>query len=355
MKNIFYLIIFLLTFIYFSTAYGVDASNSMSSISLTNDISIPLLFRGGVDGGGGGNHVGSEAEQIQTIFNGDQTFNLKEIIKNVLKTIEVQIKNKSINEPEVESIFSRMLGSRFLGDPFDIYQDIDASQYYLKPEGSCLENIKNGIKEASTVIGKKGAPICFSLEALKSIPIQSIPFQLVALAIHEHAHHYEFYEEDAVTAQKQVLKTMSNGLLIKVFMRIVRVAADIRELSKKLIPKLSLDYKDQTICKHLSIVNSKSSLLLEYSYEIEDDFEIRMLMAAFQYPFRLARRDLTNVKNLKKITESILSFCGDDILDDTGRFVDKVNEGDRNTLKIKLEKIYFLSQQIMKEISINIK
>lgn len=149
-----------------------------------------------------------------------------------------------------------MLGSQFSGDSFDIYKDIENSTYDLKPNGPCLEDNLSGFKDASTTIGKKESSICFSLEGLKRLPIQAIPFQLVAIAVHEHAHHYGFDEIDAIKAQKQILKTMNEVMLNGMYLETINAAGEIRDNANRLMNTLDSDISDRLICKHLSLVDA---------------------------------------------------------------------------------------------------
>ncbi|MGZ3744097.1 MAG: hypothetical protein ACXWRA_09635 [Pseudobdellovibrionaceae bacterium] len=298
--------------------------------------------QGSVDGGGG-NYVGSEPDQIKAIFQGDNGFNLKETVKDVFKTIEFQVTNKFIGA-DVESIFSRMLGPDFSGDPLEIYKDIEGSPYELKSDGSCLEN--DGFKDASTKIDKKASSICFSLEGLKRLPIQAVPFQLVALAVHEHAHHYGFGEADAVKAQKQVLKTMNQGILNGIYMETVGAAGSIREDAARILENMSSKFSDKLLCTHLSTIDSTASKLVDLSAKIEHEFELRMLVTALDYQFGLTKQSLTGVDELRKLTRGMLAFCGEDSLLDP-IWAERVDEGDRKKLQAALERVRSLAHQLV--------
>jgi hypothetical protein len=326
-----------------STKHNVDNSNNTEPITHTSGSSPQ---QGGVDGGGG-NYVGAEPKQVRAIFEGDNGFNLKETIKDTFKTIEFQVTNKFV-DAEIESIFSRMLGSDFLGDEFDIYQDIDKSPYKLKPEGPCLEDILGGFTDASTEMNKKGSPICFSLERLTELPVQAIPFQLVALAVHEHAHHYGFSEEDAVKAQEQILKILNQGLVNSIYMDAVGTAGGIRDHSSKLLERMDDEYVDKLVCKHLAEMNSEATKLIELSDEIEHQFELRMLITAFDYEFGLTKKSLDGVDELRKLTRGTLPFCGNDPLVDA-IWSERVNEGDRKALRARLMKIKLISNKLVQQ------
>lgn len=298
--------------------------------------------QGGVDGGGG-NYVGSEPEQIKAIFHGDNGFNLKETVKDVFKTIEFQVTNKFI-DADVESIFSRMLGQNFSGDSLEIYKDIESSPYELKSDGSCLED--GGFKDASTKIDKKESPICFSLDGLKRLPIQAVPFQLVALAVHEHAHHYGFDEADAVKAQKQVLKTMNQGILNGIYMETVGAAGSVRDHAARLLENMSSKFADKLRCKHLSTIDSTASKLVDLSVKIEHEFEFRMLVTALDYQFGLTKQSLTGVDELRRLTRGMLAFCGEDPMIDP-IWAERVDEGDRKKLQVALERVRSVAHQLV--------
>ncbi|MGZ3775223.1 MAG: hypothetical protein ACXVCY_15230 [Pseudobdellovibrionaceae bacterium] len=314
-----------------------EATKSQPPAAYNNQV------QGGVDGGGG-NYVGSKPEQIKAIFNGDNGFNLKETIKDVFKTLEFQVRNKFV-DAEVESIFSRMLGTNFSGDPLDVYKDIEGSPYELKANGSCLEDA--GFKDASTKIDKKGSPICFSLDGLKRLPIQAVPFQLVALAVHEHAHHYGFDEADAVKAQNQVLNTLNQGILNGIYMETVTAAASVRDYASKLLEKLSPEFNDKLLCKHLSAIDSTASKLVDLSVKIEHEFELRMLITALDYQFGLTQKKLAGVDELKNRTRGMLGFCGEDPLDPI--LVERIDEGDRKKLQVVLERVKSLAHQLVQQ------
>ena len=292
--------------------------------------------QGGVDGGGG-NYVGSEPDQIKAIFQGDNGFELKKTVKQVFKILEFQVRNKFV-DPEDESIFSRMLGADFSGDTFDIFHDIEKSKYNLKLEGQCQESIPGGFKDASTTMNKKRSSICFSLDSLKRLPIQAVPFQLIALAVHEHAHHYGFSEDDAISAQKRVLLTLNFGLLNSTYMKTISAAASVRDDSESILKVLDSDFSDKLICKHLSSIDNSAEELVNYSITIESQFEIRLLITALDYQFGLSKESLEGADELKKTTRGLLTFCGDDPLTDLF-WAEKVNEGDRGNLKLALQKV----------------
>jgi len=239
-----------------------------------------------------------------------------------------------------------MLGPNFSGDSFDIYKDIEKSPYELKSEGTCLEDIPGGIKDASTKIDKKEASICFSLAGLKRLPIQAVPFQLVALAVHEHAHHYGFNEADAVKAQKQVLKTMNQGILNGIYMETVGAAGSVRDHAARLMNNLAAGFSDKLLCKHLSTVDATASKLVELSVKIAHQFEMRMLVTALDYQFGLTKKSLSGVDDLRKLTRGMLAFCGDDPLIDT-IWAERVDEGDRTKLQANLERVRSLAHQII--------
>jgi hypothetical protein len=305
--------------------------------------------QGGVDGGGG-NYIGSDREQIKAIFHGNHGFSLKDTVKEAFKIIEIQVRDRSLDSIEVESIFARMLGPKFSGDSFDIFKDIENSPYELKEEGSCLEDIPRGFKDASTKLDKKESPICFSLEGLKKLPIQAVPFQLVALAIHEHAHHYGFDEADAVKAQQQVLKTMNHSSLIEMQFESLTTAGGVRGEATKLLEKMSTDFSEKLICKHLSALDIKALKLLELAVKVEDRFETRMLVTALNSRLGLTKETFVGADEIKQKTFEMLSFCGEDNLENShvGYIV---KEGDRGQLKEKLLLVRSLANEIILRIT----
>lgn len=270
--------------------------------------------QGGTDSGGG-NFVLSSAEQIKLIFNGDKGFKLKEAVKSTFDSIASQVVNKGVT-PKIESIFSRMLGPKYSGDPFSIAEDIDATPYELKEDGECFSTIKGEIKEAATKMNEKKSPICFSLIAVQKFPIEAVLFQLVALALHEHAHHYGFDEEDAVLAQQHALTMMQRGILNRLHFESIQSAGQIRDLSNRLLEKIDDSkeevYPDQLICKHLSVIHGSAQRLLDLSFGVKHDFEHGMMNAAIGYEFGLSKKSFANVEKLFEVTERSLGFCGID-------------------------------------------
>ncbi len=304
---------------------------------------------GGIDSGGG-DYVGSDAEQIKAIFRGDNGFNLKDSVKSAFKSVEFQVLNKSLNQ-DAESIFSRMLGPKFSGDSFDIFQDIEKSPYDLKESGPCLESQLNSkhaghSKDASTKMNEKGASICFSLEGLKRLPIQAVPFQIVALAIHEHAHHYGFDEADAVIAQKEALTLLNSGLLNRLHMDVVSKAGSVRDTAKHILNNLNTGFSDKLICKHLSALSSAASDVVDLSVRIDQQFEVRMLVTALDHNFPVDKESLKGADEVYQQTRAILYFCGEDKTVDA-TYSKKVPEGDRKSLKTQLELLYETSHKIV--------
>lgn len=314
---------------------------------------------GGIDSGGG-NFVGSDAEQIKAIFHGENGFSLKDAVKDVFKSVEFQVLNKTLT-PESESLFSRMLGSKFSGDSVDIFQDIELSPYELKETGPChaghsYPNDARHSKDASTKLNQKGASICFSLEGLKRLPIQAVPFQIVALAIHEHAHHYGFDEDDAVLAQNEALKLMNQGLLNGIYMETVSTAASLRDRLMAIRKNLadtdkdtnaSASLSDKMICKHLSALEALAQRLNTLSEKIDRQFEVHMLVTALDHKFSIKKESLSGTKEVLFQIRGLLDFCGKDPLD-RPTYGDRVPEGDRKKLEHQLESVLTIAHQIVR-------
>jgi hypothetical protein len=320
------------------------APSAPASTQMTPTSSAAGTVSGGIDGGGG-NYVGSEPEQIKSIFHGDHGFNLKETLSDIFQRIRDQILNKAA-PPEIESIFSRMLGPKMGGDAVDIFKDIENSEYYLKPDGSCLETSPEGFKEASTQIGTVGSKICFSLQGLQRIPLQAIPFQLVALAVHEHAHHYGFKEADAIKAQKHVLETMQRRIFYARYMEAVGTSGEIDEAAKSLSLRIDAKYPDTLICKHLAQIYSQAIKLQDMAVKIDTEFETRMLVTALNFEYAINKKSLTGTKDLLIATNEALSFCGNDSLDSTPGGRSNVASGNRDKLRDQLSHIHELARAI---------
>ncbi|MGZ3699052.1 MAG: hypothetical protein ACXWP5_13065 [Bdellovibrionota bacterium] len=90
-----------------------------------------------------------------------------------------------------------------------VFGDITASNYSLKPDGPC-QDLGGSSSAAAAVVGQLGGDICFSLPELMKIPPESLRVQLVALAAHEHLHHFGGTEEQAVLLQDFLLRSGRN-------------------------------------------------------------------------------------------------------------------------------------------------
>lgn len=81
---------------------------------------------------------------------------------------------------------------------------------------------------------------------------------------------------------------------------------------------------------------------------------MRLLITALDFQFMLTEKSYIGLDELKKLTRGMLAFCGEDQLVDPVRN-DIVKEGERIKLKVHLEKIKFLANQIVQQISENSK
>ena len=80
-----------------------------------------------------------------------------------------------------------------------LIEDIESSPYVIAEPGNpekpseCLD--QNGVRQHATTYPKKNSPICFDLEKISEDALSIA--QIVALALHEHAHHFDFNESAA--------------------------------------------------------------------------------------------------------------------------------------------------------------
>lgn len=148
------------------------------------------VFAGGSDSGGAG-FQRATPEQVRKIFYGEHSFNVKKAVLITAQLLRTHIHSAADMKmsAELKSALEVTLNSTKWGHDTSFEEDVEHSNYYLKPKGLCKYGV-NKYNEGSTKIHQPKSPICFSLDALTQLPIQAIPQQLVAIAIHEHAHHF---------------------------------------------------------------------------------------------------------------------------------------------------------------------
>lgn len=181
------------------------------------------------------------------------------------------------------------------------------------------------------------------------MPIQAVPFQLVALAVHEHAHHYGFNENDAMKAQKVVLSRLTEGILNSTYLDSLSPAGALRDLSLRLIENLKEEYSDKLVCKHLTKLDTIAEEIVKADSKINQDFEIRMLITALDYDFKLTKESLLGADEASKITSGMLGFCGGDLLVRSVNFKEQVPEGDRKKLRESLKRLADIGDRLVQQ------
>lgn len=310
---------------------------------------------GGVDSVGG-DYIQSSKNQIKAVFNGAGGFDIKESVQETLMLIESELKQKVLT-PRLESIFSIMFGKEYNGDEISIYSDLRDSKYELKDKCQVhkIEN-KNGKmgpktfvnKSASAKLNKKGTSICFDIRTLSQIPLQALSFQFVSLAIHEHAHHYDFEEEDAVLVQKHVLKVQVEQILTRRFMEQVSSLAAVRDISVTIrtIIKESNE-TDNTLCKYILKLNSAIEKIGLLATEAQQNNYLDVIGSLIEFKHLVPISKLTKMKSLSSKISNLEGFCGDDNYSNFAGKTNIVPVGDRNILLKEIEEIIVQSQEII--------
>lgn len=149
---------------------------------------------GGTIVGDGGNSRPSTEQEIRDV--------VQVLSTPVLRGFALLAKHSGeIKDPRVKAMLARMVGS----DWQPLTEDVVGSKYLLDADGPC-PHVQPGHRDASTLRGQVGAPICFHVEQLKRLPVESLAVQLTAIAAHEHAHHFGFDEADASHLQNFMLE-----------------------------------------------------------------------------------------------------------------------------------------------------
>lgn len=309
---------------------------------------------GGIDSVGG-DYIQSSKEQIKSVFNGAGNFDIKESVRETLKSIEFEINQKTL-PPRLESIFSVMFGKEYNGDDISIYTDLSESKYELKEkcqvhkiEYKSAKKNSNVIinKSASAILNKKGTAICFDIRVLSRIPLQALPFQFVSLAIHEHAHHYDFDEEDAVLVQNHALKLQAEQILTRRFMDQVSSLAAVRDTSIIIRKMLYSGQSDNAICKYILKLNSAIERvgLLELEAKQSNYLDVIAKLIDFKQVVSVAK--LTKMKKLNAKISNLEGFCGIDNYSSLTPNYSNIEVGDKKIMLKEVEELIIQSQEII--------
>jgi hypothetical protein len=159
----------------------------------------PVAFakRGGIgDGGGGG--IGSKPEDVAAGVR-DARLALGVYLHLAANDPLNPLQPAHVGNAAVKKVLESWLAAD--GDGEAIVKDSLASEYRVQKE-ECPSDTDDD-HDASTAF-RRGAVICFSTDLLKRYPAWTLPAELVALAAHEHAHHFGFGEEEARAVQRYV-------------------------------------------------------------------------------------------------------------------------------------------------------
>jgi hypothetical protein len=167
--------------------------------------SAPALAGWGGIGDGGGSGIGStEDEVIKGVAHARLA--LGDYLHLASSDPTNPLNPTLVKDPVVQKVLQSWLAKE--GDSEAIVQDELATQYKtLKAE--CPSDTDDD-HDASTPHRRK-APICFSTPLLQRFPAWTLPAELVALAAHEHAHHFGYGEAEARAVQHYVFSAY--GLL----------------------------------------------------------------------------------------------------------------------------------------------
>jgi hypothetical protein len=267
----------------------------------------PSQMNGGVDSGGG-NAIRSQPEEVQKIFDGQNGFNLKKATGAIFKILDLQSRNALLT-PNLKKMVNTMLAKSSADS--SIYEDINSSSYNLIQKGPCIDGYGEQ-KDAGTKIGSLKAEICFSMERLTQIPLQAIPAQLIALAIHEHSHHYGFSEVDAVELQNHVLSIMMNKIDIERFMSLAMSMENINGESKLLGVRLNKkEVPDYKICYQIGILEESIKEFVTMHVNYENDIETNLLSQALKQKLHLKFVPKDLLKKLSFASMDLGYYCSE--------------------------------------------
>ena len=150
---------------------------------------------------GGGNALGSSAEQVEFELN-QAMLDFGEIVHyGAIDTTNV-LNPRNVKDPRVRSILNSWFATeRSDSSSEKIVSDSLNTKYRLQ-RGDCPSDTDND-HDASTQ-HKLGAEICFSSNRLIRFPQWTLRGELISLAAHEFAHHFGFSEVEARAVQTYV-------------------------------------------------------------------------------------------------------------------------------------------------------
>jgi hypothetical protein len=158
---------------------------------------VPSAFAG-PSVSGGGNGIGSSPSQVA-----DGLIEAKEelgvFVHAAASDPSAALNPSNIKSQRVQSVLRAWLAKSGTGEA--LVADTDDT-IYRQQAGECPSQTDHDY-DAST-LHQRGAPICFSTTRLSRFPNWTLPAELVALAAHEHAHHFGFGEEDARAVQAYI-------------------------------------------------------------------------------------------------------------------------------------------------------
>ena len=274
--------------------------NTQSSLSST-----PSNKQGAVDSGGG-NIFSSSNDQIESLFDEDNSNNIKSILKNVFEIIESQILLHNA-PPEIREKLKELYGFKFGKGEYTIYRDILLTEYILKKNGGCPAHGQIGVADASTAIGLMASPICFDLQRLRLMPLQAIPFQIVALSVHEHSHHFGFNESEANRLQKHVLKVLNHSELRSIYMRQIQIAASIRDQSLEIVKQLN--ESPLKLCLMIGQIGEKILRLTDAKDRLTARFEVSLLAKMSDFDFSLNVNRFNKLDELIEANKTLQLYC----------------------------------------------
>ena len=154
--------------------------------------------KGGV-GDGGGNGVGSTAQDVINTLEGTATL-LSLFVRGAAGNPLSPLNPTLVKDKRAQKVLETWLK---LEDGREaLLRDAELSKY--QPQAAACASEPGTDHDASTPY-KRGATVCFSTARLVRFPKWTLKAELVALAAHEHAHHFGFDEESAVAIQRHVL------------------------------------------------------------------------------------------------------------------------------------------------------
>jgi hypothetical protein len=144
---------------------------------------------------GGGNGIGSSADDVKKALV-DAKLNLGVFLHSASIYSDSALSPSLVKNAQAQKVLQAWLEKD--GSVEKIISDIDNSEY--KPQANECPSQSDDDHDGST-LHKKNAPVCFSTDRLSRFPKWALDAELVALAAHEHAHHFGFGESDARAIQ----------------------------------------------------------------------------------------------------------------------------------------------------------